>query len=284
MVISRTSTTIRGWHRQYGRAKLRSKYTSPIRRHIVDSGRYRRTIALKCLMCCWRTTCTPRRAFDEYFGALKDDGGYLCCATSSTAHASRCHRDRHSTPFRGSAPRRPFRNSRWFRYHGSLAKPGDESAPAERRATRHDPVTLRRKSLLSPGAQNNTPGFARLLEAVERGTEKTFIAELSEDVSPISDNRPFFYEFSMNWQQSPALRLLLKILWWVGGIAMVLIILPLCIVRLDKAGLTGRLWGAIGYFVAIGFGFMFVEIGLIQSLVLFLGHPSSRSQLPCSAF
>ena len=215
-----------------------------------------------------------QEAFDEYFGALKDDG---------VIYVARPHRQLMRVVVTAIDTLR----------RSGVPHPGDhfailggfgttvhwQSLVMSRRPLseeQRDTIQSRygERVFYLPGAQNNAPVFARLFEAVERGTEKTFIAELSEDVSPISDNRPFFYEFSMNWQQSPALRLLLKILWWVGGIAMVLIILPLCIVRLDKAGLTGRLWGAIGYFVAIGFGFMFVEIGLIQSLVLFLGHPS----------
>jgi hypothetical protein len=50
---------------------------------------------------------------------------------------------------------------------------------------------------------------------------------------------------------------------------LVFILLPITLVRRTGRGMAS----VVLYFGAIGFGFMFVEIGFIQKLVLLLGHP-----------
>ena len=50
------------------------------------------------------------------------------------------------------------------------------------------------------------------------------------------------------------------------------ILLPLAL--LDRRGLqVGRRWGWLGYFAALGLGFIMVEIALLQRFLLFLGQP-----------
>ncbi|MFQ5510878.1 MAG: hypothetical protein ACE5EO_03415 [Candidatus Krumholzibacteriia bacterium] len=93
------------------------------------------------------------------------------------------------------------------------------------------------------------------------------------NVSPVWDDRPFFYEFSKSLSHSYAGRVLFRILLWVTAIAVVLIIVPMFGVRLPGRAAGWRIAGIMGYFAAIGAGFMFIEIGMIQKLVLFLGHP-----------
>jgi hypothetical protein len=48
------------------------------------------------------------------------------------------------------------------------------------------------------------------------------------------------------------------------------------LLKLRAAGAAGRAWtaGSIGYFCCLGFGFMFVEIPLLQRFTLFVGHPA----------
>ena len=53
----------------------------------------------------------------------------------------------------------------------------------------------------------------------------------------------------------------------------VLILLPLAFARSELAAPRALRLRAGAYFLAIGLGFMFVEIAFIQKLVLFLGHP-----------
>jgi hypothetical protein len=115
--------------------------------------------------------------------------------------------------------------------------------------------------------------------------------EVPLNLEPPTDDRPFFFSlftfrqasegrFRVAWsfvlQHGRALALLLGLL-RVTLVAVVLFVLaPLLIRRRDEAGsgppLRTRLGSSL-YFAALGFGFLLVEIPLIQQLILFLGHP-----------
>ena len=110
------------------------------------------------------------------------------------------------------------------------------------------------------------------------------------DISPVSDNRPFFFytvqprdlahylhtasresaDFKAVNQAVPLLFGLMAIS--VGATALILILPPLVLgARLPKqTGVRGFLW----YFLFIGIGYILIEVGLIQKFVLFLGHPT----------
>jgi hypothetical protein len=101
------------------------------------------------------------------------------------------------------------------------------------------------------------------------------------DVSPPTDDRPFFFQpvgvflgtgagsLSNNEQAVVVLRWLMAL---VTGLGMALFGLPFV--------LRGRLerhpgfWRGSAYFATIGLAFMFVEIPLLQKAILFLGHPN----------
>jgi len=109
-----------------------------------------------------------------------------------------------------------------------------------------------------PGDSSGSP-FATFLRS--RAPEK-FLQDYPYDVSPVSDNRPFFFH--------TALRLV--------GISLLgtAIILALPWLFLDKNHLRQKgtlrlLW----YFAFIGAGYMLIEVALIQKFVLFLGRPTS---------
>ena len=106
--------------------------------------------------------------------------------------------------------------------------------------------------------------------------------------TPSTDDKPFFLQ--MNRMKWPSLADLfaknkinnpfawsihnyLSIVVQVGIIALVLILGPLVVLRTRGAALAASAPVAV-YFFAIGAGFMFVEIGLMQQLSLFLGHPN----------
>ena len=116
-----------------------------------------------------------------------------------------------------------------------------------------------------------------------------FIADYPFFIEPASDDQPYFFR-SFRWRllpeilsrrQQAALTLLDSgYLVLVGTFAqsllasVVLILLPLLWLRRDPVVRQGiATWRVLAYFVALGLGFLFIEIAFIQRLTLFLGHP-----------
>jgi hypothetical protein len=121
---------------------------------------------------------------------------------------------------------------------------------------------------------------------------KKYYASYPFQVSPVSDNQPFFWHFArfstvianffqplgrqaylFDQEDSIGERVLLLLLGIAVLLALVFLLLPFLAIRgiwvqLPRKGATAV------YFAAIGFGFIFFEIALIQRLVLFLGYPS----------
>jgi hypothetical protein len=115
--------------------------------------------------------------------------------------------------------------------------------------------------------------------------EQRFVASYPFDVSPLSDDRPFFFHYSRwshLWSPDPAIQAsvpvmeytLLLLLALTTLAAVVGIYAPLrLLVRLAERRQTGTLMRAI-YFGGIGLGYLAVEMGLLQKFGLFLGHPN----------
>jgi hypothetical protein len=126
--------------------------------------------------------------------------------------------------------------------------------------------------LYAPGESDPDNWFVRFFSAPDRAQ---FYRNYPLDVTPTTDNRPFFFEY-YGWSNLGNFRsgkatlviLLIQALLLASG----LILWPLW--RFQRRGLATR--GArrfIVYFVALGIGFIFIEIGLMQRFILFLGHP-----------
>ncbi len=115
----------------------------------------------------------------------------------------------------------------------------------------------------------------------------SFLGRYKFDVSPTTDDRPYFFDF-FKWQALPELLarraqggaalldwgylVLLSTLAQAGVLSLVLILAPLRFYRASPAPSVDR-WRVAVYFLAIGFAFLFVEIASIQRFILFLGHP-----------
>jgi hypothetical protein len=102
--------------------------------------------------------------------------------------------------------------------------------------------------------------------------------ELGVNISIPTDDRPFFFYFS-NFKDifsaSPSAggaQILKQVLITILVFGLIFIITPMVyrVQRKDRSNISGAF---VLFFCAIGFGFMFVEIPLIQRLGLFLGHP-----------
>jgi predicted membrane-bound spermidine synthase len=114
-----------------------------------------------------------------------------------------------------------------------------------------------------------------------------YLDRLSFDASPTTDDKPFFfYNLRPGDLLSIAKRLtgiekdnlgiavLLFLLALSGVLTLLLVLVPLVVferkaLRKDRR----RKLRVLGYFLALGMGFILVEIGFMQKFVLFLGHP-----------
>jgi spermidine synthase len=128
------------------------------------------------------------------------------------------------------------------------------------------------------------PNLARFLTA---GAWSDTVRAYPLDMRPPTDDRPFFFYFVKSSDlfsfsnltdkklANPALWLLASLGSMLVALTIIFVFLPLFFRLDDLRGprLRRRLLG-LSYFAAIGFGFMVVEIALIQRLSLFLGHPS----------
>ena len=107
------------------------------------------------------------------------------------------------------------------------------------------------------------------------------------DVHPVTDDAPFFWHFARlrdiltrsapspiyNWEQGLGERLLLVLLAVATGFAAIVLLVPFLLVRPLWRSLPHKLRLSV-FFAAIGVGFMFLEVTLIQRLTLFLGYPT----------
>ncbi|NLD82731.1 MAG: SAM-dependent methyltransferase, partial [Clostridiales bacterium] len=128
-------------------------------------------------------------------------------------------------------------------------------------------------------------------EAVLAGDGARFIRDYPFDIAPPEDDRPYFHQF-IRWgrlgdvrrllgQDSPAFVEMGSILVALTAAALavaavVLIMLPLSRLAWKGPASSGPRPGApavLGYFGAIGLGFMFLEIVWIQRFTLFWGQP-----------
>jgi spermidine synthase len=126
--------------------------------------------------------------------------------------------------------------------------------------------------LYAPDVGDADNWFVRFFRAPDRAA---FFATYPLDVSPTTDDRPFFFEY-YGWSNLGDFRsgkvtlliLLVQALLLASGF----ILWPLW--RFQRHGLAMRGAGYfLSYFAALGVGFILIEVGLMQRFVLFLGHP-----------
>ena len=106
------------------------------------------------------------------------------------------------------------------------------------------------------------------LDAVAAGDVpfSDIVAGADSDISPTSDDRPFFYQFERGIPAD-----LRPLLWVLAGVVLAGGVL----LAVGQRQLTpARLRLSPLYFAALGAGFMMVEVAVIQQSRLFLGHPA----------
>jgi hypothetical protein len=115
-----------------------------------------------------------------------------------------------------------------------------------------------------------------------------FYDDYPYDVTPITDDGPFFWNFKplrevltdigdpvdrTDLEDAIGERVLLLLLGVATLFAAVFLLLPFLAIRRTWGSLPRKGTSAV-YFAALGLGFMFFEITLIQRLTLFLGYPT----------
>lgn len=124
------------------------------------------------------------------------------------------------------------------------------------------------------------PAFAKLI----RGQHpRAFSASYRYDVSPVADNAPFFFftlkpeqvfrgsdEGGIDWKVNLGIAILGIMLLVSIAAVIAFLVLPLALSPETRSGRSLR----VLYFVAIGLGYIMVEIAFIQRFVLFLGYPT----------
>jgi spermidine synthase len=136
----------------------------------------------------------------------------------------------------------------------------------------------------APRRDNGQNVYRRFLDLGDAGRERAFVAAYPFDVSPTSDDRPFFFKYSFWWHlfptdaaiwvNVPVMEMsLVLLLVAIGLAAMVSIYVPLR--HFASQGLrTPQAGRWLVYFGGAGLGYLALEVALLQKFGLFLGHPN----------
>jgi hypothetical protein len=138
------------------------------------------------------------------------------------------------------------------------------------------------------GAQVLPGAAATFQELIHSNDPQDFARSYAYNVAPVTDGAPFFfftlktgYVFrnimagtgrGMDWRINLGVAVLGMLLLISAVAVLLFLVLPLLLQR--KAAARPIAIGGLLYFVAIGLGYILVEISLIQRFVLFLGHPT----------
>jgi spermidine synthase len=161
-----------------------------------------------------------------------------------------------------------------------LAKKTPFTAEEESAAQKH----LADYREITPLYLPSRPGQNPFSELIASNDPYAFARRYAYNVAPVSDNAPFFFftlkagqilseeslRSGIDWKVN--LGVLVLLLVFIISVCAVLafLILPLAL----KNGKTRQSPLPLLYFVAVGLGYILVEIAFIQRFVLFLGHPT----------
>jgi spermidine synthase len=236
-------------------------------------------------------------AFDDYLDRLAPNGMLsissvsmpgLAAGAGLAAMAWQTLRDRGIDPARSVA----VVSAGWIERPGStmhtvIVKPQQfterELASIARAAER-----LRFKISHLPGAEPPPGSFiGRLLRTEDRAAFERLLRSAPLDVTPATDDRPFFFyqnRFSdigeLLAAGKPAylfgngLFILAKVALIALVLVAVFLVAPFVLARKELSRGRGSPVWDLAYVACLGLGFMFVEIGSIQKLTLYLGRPT----------
>ena len=144
--------------------------------------------------------------------------------------------------------------------------------------------------LLAPDRPSESPVLHAIVSAHDPAELETYTSSLVLDLTPPTDNRPFFFNqlpltraylaLHSQFYSTPgvlsgniiaSLTLLLILI-----VSIILVVTTIILPMRPAIRQSNRrlVLGGSAYFLLIGLGFMFIEIGLLQRLSIFLGHPT----------
>ena len=148
---------------------------------------------------------------------------------------------------------------------------------------------LRFTAVMRPEARPASPVLAAILDARTPETRASLSTAYDLDLSPAYDDRPFFFQQLRMSNPNSLLNAIksrddrvrrgnLKAVSTLGLIILLsvgLVFITILVPSLPSIRHTEPRIAALGsaYFLLIGLGFMFVEMGLIQRISVYLGHP-----------
>ncbi|MBA3916454.1 MAG: hypothetical protein H0X25_21940, partial [Acidobacteriales bacterium] len=161
-----------------------------------------------------------------------------------------------------------------------LAKRSPFTAAEENQVSAHLAKYPKLAALYLPSQPGDNP-FSKLIASNDA---KAFSRSYAYDVTPVTDNAPFFFftlkareflkaasfQHAIDWKVNLGVAILAVLLGVSIGAVLLFLIGPMLVRGLVPGERPARLL----YFVAIGLGYVLVEIALIQRFVLFLGHPT----------
>ena len=128
------------------------------------------------------------------------------------------------------------------------------------------------------------PGDNPFSALIASNDSYNFARSYAYNVAPVTDNNPFFFftlkagqilgekglRGGIDWKVNLGVLVLLLVLIISVVAVLVFLVLPLAL----RGGKTRRSPLPLLYFIAVGLGYILVEIAFIQRFVLFLGHPT----------
>ena len=141
------------------------------------------------------------------------------------------------------------------------------------------------------GRQTLPPAAAVFQELIQSNDPWKFARDYAYNVAPVDDGAPFFFftlktgyvirnilagtGHGIDWRINLGVVVLGMVLIISLVAVLAFLILPLLLARGSRGDDRRRVSiGGLLYFVAVGLGYILVEISLIQRFVLFLGHPT----------
>ena len=137
---------------------------------------------------------------------------------------------------------------------------------------------------LDPLYLPTNPGQNPFSELIASNDPQAFARRYAYNVSPVSDNAPFFFftlkagqilsdrslRHGIDWKVNLGVLILLLVLIISVAAVLAFLVLPLVL----RGGRVRQSPLPLLYFIAVGLGYILVEIAFIQRFVLFLGHPT----------